>query len=77
MAALLLIELQSGCEAVQNLIRNANVSALFEPRIPIDAHADQLGKLFARKSARSSPRIRWKAKLFWTQTRATAFEEIA
>src|SRR5438309_87779 len=53
------------------MIRNLNISALFEPGVPGNTHAHELGKFFSSESWRVSLWNCWEAKLFGTQARAT------
>jgi hypothetical protein len=67
MAAFLGVQLQDGRETFQHLIGNLNISTLFKPGVPGNAHANQLGKLFSSETTRSSPLKCREVKLFRMQ----------
>ena len=77
MAAFLLIQLQNICQTRENVIRDLNISTLFEPGVPGRAHTGQLRNFFTPQAGCSPPIGRGQADVGGCDASAPVAEKIA
>jgi hypothetical protein len=77
MTALFSLKLKGFGKAFEHLLRDVDITALFEPGIPGNANSREMCNFISSESWGSSPANNWQSKLLRVQTSAMCSQEIS